>query len=182
MEAVITYLLEHPTLMPMGFASIIAIVGIRKQRQSAREKNSIDFESGYKRSKQINDAWIILMKAVRNSNNVPIESWASQDKFASTEASAIRLILNEWERAASGISHSIYDNDLLYKTYGTTVIDLYTFLRPFITEKQRHNPRFYAQFAKLAVCWMVLRSNENRERVDAQLRLAYSMLNQYLKR
>lgn len=171
-------LASNPTLIPISVGVIIALLGIYKQRQSSREKNSIDFEAGYKRSKDIQEAWITLMKAVRKASSEEIAGWAEPGVFDTEEASAFRLIMNEWERAANGVFRKVYDNDFLYKTYGSTVIDLSLYLHPYIKRKQQQNPRIYLQFTRLSVAWKIQRSKEDRIKVDKKLKKVHSMLNE----
>lgn len=176
-ETVGKFFVTNPTIVPISIGALIAIFGIAKQRQSSREKNSIDFESSYKQSKDIEEAWMVLKIVVQNRLDTPIDHWAGGKAYGSEEAIAIRRIINEWERAANGINHKIYDDDFLYKTYGTTVIELYTFLRPYITATQNYNPRVFAQFTRLAIRWIIRRTKEDRKEVDTRLLKAYEELN-----
>lgn len=181
MDAFLTLLiltLKHPALHASLIASTVAIVGIRKTRQSAREKNSIDFETIYKTNENILKAWKIALPIMISANNNEIRRYAGI--FLSKENESINTILNTWERAANGIFHNVYDGNFLYKTYGTTVIKLYEELHPFIEARQAKNPRFYLQLSRLYINWKIKRQRENKDAVNKDLKVALKVLDRHI--
>ena len=156
----------YSTLGAAVLAALFAYVSIKMNRKSAREKNSVDFEHNYKNSDKVRDAWLVLMKITQNRLKQPIVEFAKKEMYATTETQAIVTILNEWERAANGIHHRVYDGNYLYKTYGTTVLDLYAYTYEFIKERQKSKPRSYANFCRLYLAWKVRRCKEERKSLD----------------
>lgn len=144
-----------------------AIKTILSNKKNSRDKNSIDFEQGYKRNTDLNDAWLVFLKVMRESSSYDISNLAYQ--YGSIETQSLVKILNEWERAANGIFHDIYDGNYLYKVYGTTVIGLYEYSYPFIEERQKGNPRSFIQLTRLYIKWKIKRGKEDRVSFDKEL-------------
>jgi len=154
--------LNHPTVISTSLAAvvafIVAVVGISKQRQSSREKNSLDFEANYKDSQEIRDSWVLLRQAVAQDSTYLVELVTKRKQDDEEVRTAIVTILNEWERAANAIEHSLFDEDLLYKAYGTIVIKLFQDLSPFILHCQKRNHRVFVSFTKLSIKWQIKRA------------------------
>lgn len=153
---------NHPTVISTSLAAlvafVVAVVGISKQRQSSREKNSLDFEANYKDSKEIRDSWVLLRQAAAKDSSYLVELVTKRKKDDEEARAAIVTILNEWERAANAIEHSLFDEKLLYKAYGTIVIKLFQDLSPFILHCQKQNPRVFVSFTKLSIEWQIKRA------------------------
>lgn len=142
-------------------ASAAAMYTVKKQRQTARENNSLLFERDYKHNNEVTSSWSTLYyKAHKNKLTFPIVRYAEEEHSTTSEAIAIRYILNEWERAANAINQRLYDEMLLYRAFGSTVIFLRTEFSPYIYARQADNPSFYKQFMAMSLRWMALRSNE----------------------
>lgn len=149
---------EHPTAIVGSLALFVASIGILKQRQTSKEKNSLDFEASYKNNKDIRDAWDILRTALKQPEGELLKAAKNKDN---EYRKSIILILNEWERAANAIYHGLYDEEFLYRAYGSIVIKLFIDTLPFIAHFQLKNPRVFISFTKLAVRWQLKRSDEN---------------------
>ena len=168
---------NHPTVISTTLAAIVAffvaVIGIKKQRQTSKEKNSLDFEASYKNNKDIRDAWttIWIVKELEPDHLIRLV-WDRKAPYRKD----IVLILNEWERASNAIFHDLYDENLLYKAYGTTVIKLFQGVAPFIQECQRTNPRVFVSFTKLAVRWQIRRAIEDEHDISEQLSLSLKEL------
>ncbi|WP_339118847.1 DUF4760 domain-containing protein [Halomonas sp. BMC6] len=117
----------------------IAISGIVKQRQSARSKNTIDFEAALEDSDSYNDSFERVKKIVAKRDKYPIAGWAEDDEANSDDTKAIKTVLNYWERASNGVRKDVYDSDFLYDIYGTHVLNLHKFLLPFIRKVRQEN-------------------------------------------
>lgn len=177
MDIIITFLSNTFDKLPTSFAivfsallaALVASRSINKQRQIAREKNSLDFEANYKHNVLIQKAWAEIHLLVGNSLNKPVEIWADKENARSTERDAIVLVLNEWERVAKGIFNKLYDGEYLYDIYGTIILTLHTRIHPFIWERQKHNRRSYVNFDRLVIDWRIKRSLEDKHKVDDEL-------------
>lgn len=162
---IIEFFKDIPASLSVLFSSLITVCiaysGIMKQRQIAREKNSLDFEAAYKHSIQINEAWDVLISISQNSYKESVKKWAKSENLSSNEALSIRVLLNEWERVANGVFHNIYDSAFLYKIYGSYLIKMHSLLLPYIRERQEKNYRLYYQLDKLVMEWRVKRGRED---------------------
>ncbi|MEP1384357.1 MAG: DUF4760 domain-containing protein [Paraglaciecola sp.] len=171
----------YPTFFAIILSSFLtlfaAFTAIRQSRKTAREKNSIDFETSYKTNSSIVNAWQLIMPLMKRKDSNYLK--LSNGKIKQEEIDAINLILNTWERAANGIFHNIYDGNFLYKTYGSTVLYLYSNLYGYIEDRQNVNPRFYIQFSKLYIRWKIKRQEEDRTNVDKELSQILKKLNKY---
>ena len=158
----------YSTIIAAILAATFAYFSIKMNRKSSREKNSVDFEHHYKNSDKVKESWLILMKLTQNRLDIPLVTFAAKNAYSKVETQAIVTILNEWERAANGIHHKVYDGDYLYKTYGTTVLDLYSFTFEFIKERQKSKPRSYPNFCRLYLAWKIRRSQEENKKLDKE--------------
>lgn len=144
----------------------IAIIGIVKQRQTARSKNTIDFEAALEDSNSYNSSYAKVQKIVAKKDNYPVMKWAGEDKVNSDNAIAIKTVLNYWERASNGVRKDVYDSDFLYDIYGTHVLNLHEYLLPFIEEvREKRQSKAFENFLALTENWLVKRQSE-QERAD----------------
>jgi len=166
----------NPTFFSTIFAAIIAaaiaIISIRKQRQTSKEKNSLDFESSYKRSDKVEEAWQVLLNVLKVRKTIPLEMWGRDEVRQTKEARALMTVFNEWERCANAIKNGLYDELFLYKVFGSTVIFLAKEFEPYLTARRSVNIKFYGNFCWLAEKWMIKRSWEN---ADGNLVLPYNL-------
>jgi len=144
-----------------------AYVTIRTNRQLAREKNALDFEQKYKENPKITEHMRLLGSTFKIKNSLEIKEMSSkkyeecsEEEKKFWEASA--YVLNEWERAANAVNHDIYDEHLLYKAYGTSVLKLYMNLSEYIAARQKDSVRYYINFLMLVAKWQIRRGRENR--------------------
>lgn len=142
-------------------AGVIALFTIKKQRQTARENNSLSFERDYKRCEYVRSAWDVLFHRVfKNRSSFAVERYA-ESRFSKSEGNkAIKDILNEWERAANAINHRLYDDRFLYKAFGSTVLFLRKGFYPYIAARRSDNASYYRQFMSMSLRWMIMRSKE----------------------
>lgn len=151
------------TIIAAMVAAAIAIISIRKQRQTSKEKNSLDFESSYKRSDKVEEAWQVLLNILKVRKTIPLEMWGRDEVRQTKEARALMTVFNEWERCANAIKNGLYDELFLYKVFGSTVIFLAKEFEPYLTARRSVNIKFYGNFCWLAEKWMIKRSWENAE-------------------
>lgn len=157
-----------PTFYPAAIGALIALVSIKKQRQSSREKNSLDFESAYKRNKDIEDAWLSVLSIHKNRLVYPIEEYGKIENGHTENAKSLRTIFNEWERCANAVHSKIYDDQYLYKAHGSTLIFLDVHFGPYIEKCQERNPRIYSNLKMLALQWRVRRAYDDTNGVSSE--------------
>lgn len=151
----------YSTLVAAVIAAMIAVISIRKQRQTSREKNSLDFESAYKRSEKVEEAWQILLDIIKVKNVVPLEMWGRDEVRQTKEARALMTVFNEWERCANAIKHGLFDEKFLYDVFGSTVLFLSKEFSPYLNARRKKNIKFYCNFCMLAEVWTLRKECEN---------------------
>lgn len=62
--------------------------------------------------------------------------------------------LNVWESVAIALKHDVYDEDLLFDAYATSVVWLYKNALPFVKARQKHSPKLFQNFVRLGIRWM----------------------------
>lgn len=154
---------SSPTFYPGAAGALIAVISIRNQRKTSREKNSLDFEAAYKRNKDIVDAWSEVLRIHKDRHNFPIADWGKEEYSQTDGAKALKLIFNEWERCANAVNNGLYDERYLYRVYGSTLIFLDVHFEPYMEECRKRNPRFYRNLKCLALRWRVRRAYEDQE-------------------
>ncbi|WP_164067836.1 MULTISPECIES: DUF4760 domain-containing protein [Serratia] len=177
MKEILSDLWEHnPTFFSNVIAALIAllvaVVTIRKNRQTSREKNSLDFESSYKRSDKVDAAWQIILTLLKKNAKKPMQHWGQNSVRQTQEARALMTVFNEWERCGNAIKHGLFDEGFLYKVYASTVINLYIGCKPYIDARQKVNPRIYTNFCWLANRWIV---RKRRESLKGELALPFNI-------
>lgn len=163
-----------PQVLAALIASIVAIWGILSQRQLSRQKNSLDFESTYKRNKEISEAnnqVIDLIQHLRKHrkettqdaadqelkriliDDIPLDCNGEDRNYFLAKRLAVTTVINEWERASNAVFSNLYDEDYLYRAHATSIIQIYTYLRLYIDLRQEIVPRYYINFSRLALRW-----------------------------
>jgi len=159
---------KSPTFYPAALGAYIAFNSIKNQRQSAREKNSLDFESAYKRNKDIEDAWMAILAIHKDRILFPIENYGKREYGNTENAKSLRTIFNEWERCANAVHSRIYDDLYLYRAHGSTLIFLDVHFGPYMDECRERNPRIYANLKKLALQWRIRRAYEDANGISGE--------------
>ncbi|WP_350603146.1 DUF4760 domain-containing protein [Pseudoalteromonas sp. SMN1298-MNA-CIBAN-0114] len=154
----------NPVLVSGFLASCVAVWGISTQRSISREKNSIDFESKLNSNRKYIDD-LSKIAEIMNKGPAELERIASDKSEGFNE---IINILNEWERCANALRRNVYDDEYVYKVFGSGVMTLYTRLQPFIIIRQEVNPRFFIQFTIMASSWMIRRHDEDSRHAHTQ--------------
>ncbi|KPZ58072.1 MULTISPECIES: DUF4760 domain-containing protein [Pseudoalteromonas] len=149
----LTYIFTIPApIIASIIASIVAILGFTLQKLISREKNSLDFEASYKHNKTIVEAFRAT-KELRTAKKLPISKYIQL-------SDDLDLLLNEWESVANGILSKTFDEKLLYRAYGSTIINMYDSFQPYIIYSQQENPKYFLMFTRLAIQWKVRRLKE----------------------
>ncbi|EMK7468478.1 TPA: DUF4760 domain-containing protein [Escherichia coli] len=154
---------SSPTFYPGVAGALIAVISIRNQRKTSREKNSLDFEAAYKRNKDIVEAWSEVLRIYKDRHNFPIADWGKEEYSQTDGSKALKLIFNEWERCANAVNNGLYDERYLYRVYGSTLIFLDVHFEPYMEECRKRNPRFYRNLKCLALRWRVRRAYEDMD-------------------
>lgn len=150
----IDFFLDNPNFFAILLGAVIAVMGIAKQRETARNKNTLEFEAALEDDKDYSNHWRQVKALVANRETVPVTRWANDEAFDTPEAQAIRAVLNRWERAGNGVEKKLYNGDFLYDVYGTHVISMYDFLMPYVEDVRiERSPKLYVKFEKLAGDW-----------------------------
>ena len=166
-----TWIQANPVLFSGCLAASIALWGILTQRKLSREKNSIDFETQISSDKDYRAA----VRTVLTMQLGDLEK-AMTDKVADNNFVKLTNVFNTWERCARSVHSGLYDENYLYKVFGSTVIDLYNKHMKFIEARQEINPRYYIQFTAMASAWMVRRYEEDKNaNLSEKLREALSL-------
>jgi hypothetical protein len=175
MSPFICWLLKNPTFPVVLISAIIAFIGFYTTRHLTRSKHTIDFESSYHQSEKLGEA---LKQMLAWNEQHP--NWADTEALASTPDHAmvthIREMLNTWERASIAVRRKVYDEDLLYNAYGTSVIWMWKAMVPYMRKRQAHNPRLYMNFDWLAVRWMIRRNDSKDAAYTRKLKIALKHL------
>lgn len=163
-------------------AALLAIWGIRTQRNISRQKNSLDFESAYKRNDELINHNSKIVKfiqdvrcgAITNRDEV-LEKLATKPNSELTEdekelVKSISTILNEWERTANATFSGLYDDNYLYRAHGTAIIQIYSSLKKYIEKRQETNPRLFINFTMLSVSWSMRRCKEDGDKLSNKIR------------
>jgi hypothetical protein len=154
-----SFIVSHQVLTSGFFAGCIALWGILTQRTISREKNSIDFETQISSNDSYRKAIRLVLSLTEDQIKSAIEGKNSDPNFVT-----ITNTLNTWERCARSVHSNIYDEEYLYKVFGSTVIGLYSAYQPFIVNRQNTNPRYYIQFTAMASDWMHMRYKEEKKK------------------
>lgn len=176
---ILSFIKDYPVILSTLSAGLFALIALLNNIRMNRTKNSLEFESKYKHNEKIVEATIQIKKILRSTT--PVANWGKEEHCFTVEALALSTVMNEWERCANAIYHKVYDNDFLYGTYGSTVIYLFTNLKPYIDKRQDHNKRVYAKFCWLAIRWKIQRDSEESNKADKHLKEAKKQLDLYLK-
>lgn len=172
-------------------AFLVAWKGLVANVQANRVKNSLDFESTYKHneaSKKSSDEVLHFITAHRKldlrekTTELALQgSRKNEDDDSINYYAAINDFLNEWERCANGIYHGVFDEDILYGTYCTTVVEPIKLLLPFIIIRQQKRERVYIKLLWLSLRWQIRNMREKGQwvQIPKQIFKAYEYLDEH---
>lgn len=171
-DEILTIAKNNPSAVILVVSATIAWMSFNTQRFLARAKNTIDFEASYHNSKEVQDCENRVRNNIRfklTSNE--IADIAKPEHFSTEFSSDIRETLNVWERVAIAVKNKVYDEDILYMAYGSSLTGLWKDLRPYIKAKQEKNPRLYINLDWLAIRWLVKRDDPCHKQFLEKLRI-----------
>ena len=94
-----------------------ALAGMFYQRQTAKEKNTLDFQQKLKDDKDYKAHVVTMGKIIHSlERDKTLLELAMPGNSSDANGVAIRYILNTWEQAANAIYHNLYDEDFLYSS------------------------------------------------------------------
>ena len=144
-----------PITIPL--AALVALYGIKVQKKEKRLEKSLSFSQGLSENKLFHDSLKTLTVLVSNRLDKPVSEYAIQD-MSTDEANAIRSVLNELERMAAGIRHNIYDEEFLYSSLSSMVLNIHDALRSYIVEVKQRNQSAYINLEYLCLQWKIKKS------------------------
>lgn len=147
----------NPTFPIVLCSAVIAFLAFRTTRHLTRCKHAIDFETAYHKSDKLATAMKHLVEWAAKSSAEETAALGQDDKRKHEMVGHIRELLNTWERVAIAIRQNVYDENLLYNAYGTSVIWIWKQTRPFMRKRQEENPRLFVNFDWLAIRWQIRR-------------------------
>lgn len=173
-------------------AATAAYFTISTNRNNARAKNSIDFETNYKHNTAMTEnsekLRLLLIKLGSKPTSFTMVSemheLGRKEQTTHYKSKLISKQLNEWERCANGCTKNIYDESFLYGTYGNTVVSIFDGTLAFILSRQNaaengRNHTLYCKFAWLATKWKVRKALESVTFPSWRLLIAYICLATY---
>lgn len=150
-------------------AGSIAIWGILSQRKSAREKNTLDFETAYQNNEKLRKASSNIRKIynLKQSERIDVFNRIASNDSDDPLFNDIIYLLNVWERGANGVRKNILDEQLMYNIYGTIVIYHFEHLSDLIDIRRASNKgvnknKVWINFEWLAVRWKIRRYQEDK--------------------
>ncbi|KIG04888.1 hypothetical protein BurMR1_3699 [Burkholderia sp. MR1] len=158
------WLIHNITAVVALVSAVIAFSAVLINAHLTRSKNAIDFWSAYHASAQQKESTKAMVEWV-HGKPTPEQTRALgvlpfKDPILSTH---IREILSTWERVSIAIRKKVYDEDLLFDAYGSSIVDLWINFRPFIEERRKANDRLYVHFLWLVKRWQVRIANDREQ-------------------
>lgn len=118
MDSLLKFISANPSSLVLVISTLIAWKSFKTQRFLTRAKNTIDFESSYHVSREIQDCEKRVRSEIRlKLTSEKIAQLAEPENFAAPFASDIREMLNVWERVAIAVKNEVYDEDILFMAY-----------------------------------------------------------------
>lgn len=159
-HSIYEFLKKNPTLIFLSVTALIAYKSYSGQRHLTVAKNTIDFQTAFHNSEDLCKATKIFRTKLRKMNADEIASLADEDRSQEKNTWAARELLNSWERVAVAVRNKVYDEEMLYNTYASFLLTIWTDLKPYVTKKQEDNPKFFVQVQWLAIRWQVRKEDK----------------------
>nr|WP_257606217.1 DUF4760 domain-containing protein [Ferrimonas balearica] len=163
-------------LISATLALSAALINTKYQRQTARESNSLNFQQTLQQDAEYHKNLSIIIEAIHNRHKVPLESFALEEFGQSKEATAIRYVLNTWERASLAMVHKVYDEAYLYGAHKSMVLHFGVVLRSYIRKTQEKNVSLYCHFNWLVLRWTIRRDSFSEKQTKDNLKKIFSDL------
>lgn len=159
-----------------------ATATIKSNRHTFMQTNSLGFRKTLQDDKHYNKSIKVVSKAMANRLKKPLVEYAKSAHLLTYEEqkvlTSIRYVLNTWEQAALSCRHHLYDEQHLYQSHKTMVIEIGIFFREFIHEVQiaRNNPDIYNNLTWLILHWTIRRDDFTNKQTKNELILVYKQL------
>ncbi|WP_411993443.1 DUF4760 domain-containing protein [Agarivorans sp. DSG3-1] len=159
-----------------------AMIGVKYQRQTARESNTLSFQDSLASDSKYSDSLNLVKKAIRERGKLKIEHYADDTykayghKQSDEVSAAIRYVLNKWERAALAMQHRIFDEEFLYKAHKSMILDLGIYFRMYISKLQQSNASYYCNFNWLVLKWSIRRDSYQENETKKKLIIVWKEL------
>lgn len=160
-----------PTVPVILLGAYIAYRSLRSQRHLTRAKHTLDFDKEFKEKHKstLIDAREVFFKY----SDERLTELGDKGRLTKKDDDPFTVIvnaLNVWESVSIALKHDVYDENLLFDAYATSVVWLFKSALPFVKARQKHNPKLFQNFVRLGVRWMartsvpLLLENEIKER------------------
>lgn len=166
----------NPTFPVILGSAVIAFLAFQTTRHLTRCKHAIDFETAYHQSESLSWAFKNLLAWSVHASAADTAALASPAMKTHEMLGYMRELLNTWERVAIAIRQRVYDENLLYNAYGTSVIWIWKQTLPFIRRRQQENPKLFINFDWLAIRWQIRRDSRTDAANLHKLKTAHALL------
>lgn len=171
-DVLFAFLKKNPTLLFLTISAVIAFISYKNQRHLTCAKNTIDFQTAFHDSKRLNKATTVFADKISAMTTEEIASLAHV-KFRDEEPNrSVRELLNSWERVAVAVKNDVYDEEMLFNTYASFLLNIWSTLSPYIMEKQKVNPKWYVEVQWLALRWKIRKDTALTKRERKNLKSA----------
>lgn len=171
-EILLPFLKKNPTLVLLCLSAVIAFISYKNQRHLTCAKNTIDFQTAFHNSKELNKATTVFADRICHMTSDEVRQLAHvKDRDDKVNKSA-RELLNSWERVAVAVKNDVYDEEMLFNTYASFLLTIWQTLGPYIAEKQKVNPKWYVEFQWLALRWRIRKDAALTKRQIRELKQA----------
>jgi hypothetical protein len=154
-----------------------AFMGIFFQRKTARENNSLSFQTSLADNEKYEKSIHVVIKAIRNNTEFPVENFSLKEHHTSDQAVAFRYVLNTWERAANAMLHGLYDEKYLYHAHKSMVLLVGIHLRLYISKLQQDNASYFCNLNWLVLKWTIRRDSFEEKETKKRLKKIFRLLN-----
>lgn len=154
-DVLMKFLKKNPTLVFLTISAGIAFISYKNQRHLTCAKNTIDFQTAFHNSKDLNDATTVFSETISVMTTEEISSLALVKSRSDEPNKSARELLNSWERVAVAVKNDVYDEEMLFNTYASFLLNIWMTLSPYIKEKQKINPKWYVEVQWLAIRWKI---------------------------
>ncbi|HDS1306623.1 TPA: DUF4760 domain-containing protein [Stenotrophomonas maltophilia] len=153
-NAFVCYLLRNPTAVVAAIGTAVALTSLHSQRHLTKAKHTLDFDKDFKEKHRA--TLVLAQKAFVSRQPRELAELGRQGKLTENGEDAFTAIataINLWEGAAIGVKSGVYLEDLLWRSYGSTIAILYLNTLPFVSARRAQNPRLFTNFLWLGLRW-----------------------------
>ena len=139
----------HAVLATAVLAAVIACWGILSQRALACRQATLDMITASEADRQLIDARLTFIRLAKENGGLAV--WAEPQNEATVESQAIRLVLNQFELAAIGISRKILDYQLYVRWCGSSAQKTWEHADPYVRLLRQRQGRntYFGEFESL---------------------------------